>query len=65
MKYNIVSQIEMDKTLLKSQKILDQILGHVIVQDHKDKKILGIFDVCLHHFEKTGYGTVLFTVALY
>ena len=65
MKYNIVSQIEIDKTLLKSQKILDQILGHVIVQDHKDKKILGIFDVCLHHFGKTGYGTVLFTVALY
>lgn len=65
MKYNIVSQIEIDKTLLKSQKILDQILGHVIVQDHKDKKILGIFDVCSHHFEKTGYGTVLFTVALY
>jgi hypothetical protein len=65
MKYNIVSQIEIDKTLLKSQKILDQILGHVIVQDHKDKKILGIFDVCLHHFDKTGYGTVLFTVALY
>ena len=65
MKYNLVSQIEIDKTLLKSQKILDQILGHVIVQDNKDKKILGIFDVCLHHFEKTGYGTVLFTVALY
>jgi hypothetical protein len=65
MKYNIVSQIEIDKTLLKSQKILDQILGHVIVQDNKEKKILGIFDVCLHHFEKTGYGTVLFTVALY
>jgi hypothetical protein len=65
LKYNIVSEIEKDKSLLKSQKILDQILGHVIVEDHKDKKIMGIFDVCLHQFDKIGYGSVLFTVALY
>jgi len=64
MKYNVASDIEEYPEYLKDSKILQQILGHATVHVNLEKRIAGIFDVCLHDLKKSGYGSVIMSLVL-
>ena len=64
MKYNIVSDIEVNPTLLKNPELLKEILGSVVIHVDNSKELIGIYDVCLHNLDKTGYGSVIMNVVL-
>ena len=66
MKYDIVQQISQDIQLLETQPILQQILGHTIINEktHNSNNVIAIYDVCLHQIDKIGYGSVLFNLTL-
>jgi hypothetical protein len=64
MKYNLISEIEVNPALLKNTELLTEILGSVIVHVDKSKQLIGVFDVCLHNLDKTGYGSVIMNLVL-
>jgi hypothetical protein len=70
MKYDIVQQVSQNIQLLETPAILQQILGHIIINEKTHNannvisNVIAIYDVCLHQMDKVGYGSVLFNLAL-
>ena len=64
MKYNLVEIIQKNPTILNQQSILEQIVGHAIIQVNTPKKMIGIFSVCSHKLNESGHGTEIMNAIL-
>jgi len=64
MKYNLVEIIQKNPVKLNQPDILEQIVGHAIIQVDTPKKMIGIFSVCSHKLNESGHGTEIMNIIL-